>query len=212
MLPNAEAPLASLPPQFYRTSIGQNGRLSCQRFRRDVRRTFLTQRAVRRWHSCPQSCGRPIPAGADGQVGDALGTLSCWAVSLPAAGGWIWVGFKVPFNPSRSPLWFRTPSSHRHSCLPRAAPPRPAHRWRSASGAPRRARRTAARCRSSAHRRSRRDAARAARSRGRTAISRTAAAARRRSPWLRAASSATRPRLPRTAAGRDCAGRERVTG
>jgi len=34
---------------------------------------FFTQRAVRCWHSCSESCGRPIPGGTQGQVEWGLG-------------------------------------------------------------------------------------------------------------------------------------------
>jgi len=42
----------------------------------------FAQRAVRPWHSCPESCGCPIPGGAQGQAGwgtgqvELVGTLS----------------------------------------------------------------------------------------------------------------------------------------
>jgi len=37
---------------------------------------FPTSRTVRHWHSCPESCGHPIPVGTQGQAGWAL---SSWA-------------------------------------------------------------------------------------------------------------------------------------
>jgi len=37
-------------------------------------------------------------AGLDG----TLGSLIWWVAALPMAGGWNWVGFEVPSNPSRS--------------------------------------------------------------------------------------------------------------
>jgi len=38
------------------------------RFRLAARKKFVTQRVVRPWHFCPESCGAPIPRGAQGQV------------------------------------------------------------------------------------------------------------------------------------------------
>jgi len=46
---------------------------------------------VRPWHCCPESCECPIPGGAQGQVGWALGSLSWWGAALPTAAvgtGW----------------------------------------------------------------------------------------------------------------------------
>jgi len=40
---------------------------------------------VRHRHSCPEKLWFPIPGGARGQVGWALGSLSCW-VGNPACG------------------------------------------------------------------------------------------------------------------------------
>ena len=54
-----------------------------RRFRLDVRRKFFTLRAVRPW---PESCGCPIPGGAQGQVGWALGSLSLWGATSPWQG------------------------------------------------------------------------------------------------------------------------------
>jgi len=34
------------------------------------------------------SCRCPIPADIEGQVGQALGSLSWWGAALPMAGGW----------------------------------------------------------------------------------------------------------------------------
>jgi len=48
---------------------------------------FFTQMAVRPWHCRPGSCGCPIPGGAQGRVGWALGSLSWWAATLSTAGG-----------------------------------------------------------------------------------------------------------------------------
>jgi len=57
----------------------------------------LTRRLVRPWHCCPESCGYPIPGGAQGQVGWALGSLSCWGEALPTAGaGVAWALGSLP--------------------------------------------------------------------------------------------------------------------
>jgi len=49
-----------------------------------VRKKLSAQRALRGWHSCPEKLWVPIPGGAQGQAGCALGSLSrgvspaCW--------------------------------------------------------------------------------------------------------------------------------------
>jgi len=45
---------------------GNGFKLKEGKYRLDVRRKFCTQRAVRPWHFCPESCGCPIPGGAQG--------------------------------------------------------------------------------------------------------------------------------------------------
>jgi len=59
---------------------------------------------VRRWHCCPEKLWCPIPGGAQGQVGWALGSLSWWGTALFIAQGWGWMGFEVPSYPSHSVL------------------------------------------------------------------------------------------------------------
>jgi len=54
-------------------------------------RKFFTQRAVRPWQCCPESCGCPIPGGAQGQAGWGSGQPELVGVSQPMAGvgtGW----------------------------------------------------------------------------------------------------------------------------
>jgi len=50
------------------------------------------------YQAAQRGCGCPIPGGVQGRVGWALGSLSCWEAALLMAGGWNWVGFKVPSN------------------------------------------------------------------------------------------------------------------
>ena len=49
-------------------------------------RKFFTQRAGRPWHCCPKGCGCPIPGGAQGWVGWALGSLTWWGAPSPQQG------------------------------------------------------------------------------------------------------------------------------
>ena len=49
--------------------VGNGYKLKEERVSLDVRVKFFTQRVVRPWHSCPESCGCPIPAGTQGQAG-----------------------------------------------------------------------------------------------------------------------------------------------
>jgi len=61
------------------------------RFRLDLRGKSFPQRAVRPWHSCPESCGCPIPGGAQGHIGWGPGQPELLPDSvlaiLPTAGG-----------------------------------------------------------------------------------------------------------------------------
>ena len=72
------------------------------RFGLDVRTKFITQRVVRPWHSCPWSCGCPIPGGAQGRVGWGPGQPELVG-GQPAHGrGLGLVGSEVPSNPNHS--------------------------------------------------------------------------------------------------------------
>jgi len=53
------------------------------RFRLDVRRKFFTQRAVRSWHCCSESCGCPNPRGAQGQVVWVMGSRRWFGATSP---------------------------------------------------------------------------------------------------------------------------------
>lgn len=73
-------------------------KLKEERFRLDIRWKFCTQKAVRHWHCCPESCGCPIPGSAQGYG---------WALGSPKrrcsyGRSWDWVSLKVPFNPNHS--------------------------------------------------------------------------------------------------------------
>jgi len=71
------------------------------RFRLDIQRKLFTQKAVRPWHSYPESCGCPIPGGAQGWVGQTLGSLSWYGAPSQQQGLGL-VSCKVPINPSHS--------------------------------------------------------------------------------------------------------------
>jgi len=61
--------------QVHSDRMRRNGfKLKEGRFGLYVRKKFLTQKAVRRWHSCPEKLWCPIPGGAQGQVGWAMGS------------------------------------------------------------------------------------------------------------------------------------------
>ena len=57
----------------------------------------------------PESCGCPIPPGAQGQAGWARGSLSWWVAAPPMAGGWEWVCCKGPSNPNHSLVYDKCP-------------------------------------------------------------------------------------------------------
>ena len=73
---------------------GNGFKLKEGRFTLDVRWKLFTQTEVRHWHSCPVSCGCPIPGGAPGQAAWGPGQLIWWGAALPMARGWNWVIFQ----------------------------------------------------------------------------------------------------------------------
>jgi len=53
-------------------------------------------------HTMCQVCPDVPLEGVQGQAGGALGSLIWWVATLPTAGGWMWMGFKIPANPNHS--------------------------------------------------------------------------------------------------------------
>jgi len=49
-----------------------------------------------------RSCGAPSLEALKARLDGALGSLIQWVAALLIAGGWNWVGFKVPPNPNHS--------------------------------------------------------------------------------------------------------------
>lgn len=57
---------------------------------------------VKRWHRLPREavdipCSKALKARLDG----TLNNLVCWEVSIPMAGGWNWMVFKISFHPNQ---------------------------------------------------------------------------------------------------------------
>ena len=60
---------------------------------------------VRHWHRLPrEAVDAPSPEVFNARLDGALGNLVWWEVSLPMAGGWNWVIFKVPSNTNHSEI------------------------------------------------------------------------------------------------------------
>jgi len=68
----------------------------------DVRRKFFTQRAVRPWHSCPESCGCLTPRGAQGQAEWGPGQPQLVGAALPLAE--IGAGWALRHSPTQAIL------------------------------------------------------------------------------------------------------------
>ena len=69
----------------------------------DVRKKFLTQTAVRHWHRLPrEAVDAPSLEVFKARLDEALSNLIWGVASLPMAGGWNWVVFKLPSIPSYS--------------------------------------------------------------------------------------------------------------
>jgi len=82
--------------------IRRNGFKLEEKFRLDVRKKLFSQWAVRPGHGCPESCGCPIPEGAQGWAGWGSGQPELVGGTGPTAGGWDWAGFNVSSNLSDS--------------------------------------------------------------------------------------------------------------
>ena len=64
---------------------------------------MFTVRVARRWHRLPRAAvDAPSLAVSKARLDGAWSNLVWWRVSLPVAGGWDWMGFKVPSNPNRA--------------------------------------------------------------------------------------------------------------
>ena len=60
---------------------------------------------VRHWHRLPrEAVDAPSLEVFKARLDGALGSLGWWEVSLSMAGGWNWVGFKVPANTNHSTI------------------------------------------------------------------------------------------------------------
>ena len=58
---------------------------------------------VRHWHRLPrEAVDAPSLGVFKARLDGALGNLGWWEVSLPMAGEWNWMGFKVPSNTKHS--------------------------------------------------------------------------------------------------------------
>jgi len=69
----------------------------------DARKIFLTQRVVRHWHRLlREAVGAPSLEALKARMDGTLGSLSWWVAALPKAGGWNWMAFEVPSDPSLS--------------------------------------------------------------------------------------------------------------
>jgi len=88
---------------------GDGFRLKEGRFRLDVRSKFIIVRVVRPWPRLPRGAvAAPSLAVSKDGAGSSLGW---WKGSLPVAGGWNSVNFKVTPNPNRSAVSFAWGSS-----------------------------------------------------------------------------------------------------
>jgi len=79
---------------------GNGCKLKEGRIRLDMRKKFFTMRAVRRWHRLlREAVAAPSLAVFKARLDGALSNLVWWKVSLPMAGGWNQMIFKVPSSP-----------------------------------------------------------------------------------------------------------------
>jgi len=73
------------------------------RFRSDIRKKLFMMRVVRLWPRLPRGAvAGPSLSGFRARLDGAGSTLGWWKGSLPVAGGWNQMIFKVPSNPNHS--------------------------------------------------------------------------------------------------------------
>jgi len=73
------------------------------RFRFNLSKNFFTQRVVRPWlRMITEAMVAPSLEVFKTRLDGALGSLSGWEASLPMAGSWDWMFFKVLSNTSHS--------------------------------------------------------------------------------------------------------------
>jgi len=89
---------------------GNGSKLKEGRFRLDTRKKFFTPRVLRPWHRLlREAVDAPSLEVFKARLDRALSNLVQWKVSLAVAGGWNWMIYKVPSNPSCSTIkvWLR---------------------------------------------------------------------------------------------------------
>ena len=76
-------------------------------------------RVVRPWPRLSrEAVAAPSLAGSKVRLDGALSTLGWWKGSLPMAGGWNWMAYKVPSNPKHSMILEQSSFLIKHRCLP----------------------------------------------------------------------------------------------
>ena len=74
-----------------------------RRKRLDIRKKFFAMRVVRPWPRLPRGAvAAPSLAVLKARLDGAGSTLGWWKLSLPMAGGWNEMVYKVPSNPNHS--------------------------------------------------------------------------------------------------------------
>jgi len=82
---------------------GNSFKLEEGRFRVDIRRKYFTVRVVRHWNRLPSEVvDAPFLEVCKAMLDGSLGSRIYWELSLPMAGGWNSVNFKVPSSPNHS--------------------------------------------------------------------------------------------------------------
>jgi len=84
---------------------GNEFKLKEGRFRLDIRKKFFTKRVVRHLHSLPrEAVSAPSLAVSKARLDGALRNMVQWKVSLPMAGEWKEMIFKVPSSANHSTI------------------------------------------------------------------------------------------------------------